>query len=232
MEKPVTSKTAILNCLNCGAAITEDNRACAYCGSPLFTRVCTACFSPVSSRMNHCPKCGEAVMESRCDPRKDLKCPVCTNTLETHDDGNSSFYACNECGGLWMDQDSFQFISDRAEKLALESGYKLPNPTAATAVKPRRAYVPCPECGVIMTPKNFAGCSGIIIDICHKHGIWFDWQELPRIVEFIRKGGMSKSRKLEMNRTLEAARKERNSWLIGSAMKRYLSDPNIKAPKS
>jgi len=181
--------------------------------------------------MNHCPKCGAAVIESQRAPKKDLKCPVCVSALETHDDDNHPFYACAKCGGLWLDHDSFQLICDRAEKLALEKGYKLPEVNVSAAVKQRRAYIPCPECGVIMTPKNFAGCSGIIIDSCRKHGSWFDWQELHQVIEFIRKGGMSSSRKLEMKRALESARNERDSRLIGSAMKRFLSDPNIKAPK-
>ena len=231
MEKPDTPKIADINCLNCGAAVVVNSLACDYCGSPLYTRICTACFCAVSCRMNHCPKCGAAVVETQRAPQKDLKCPICTIALEIHENGNHPFYVCTQCGGMWADHDSFQFICDRAEILALEQGYKLPDLYAADAGKPRRTYIPCPECGVIMTPKNFAGCSGIIIDNCRKHGNWFDWQELHQVVEFIRKGGMSKSRGLEMKRALEHARNDRSNWGMGSAMKRFLSDPNIRPPK-
>jgi Zn-finger nucleic acid-binding protein len=48
-----------------------------------------------------------------------------------------------------------------------------------------------------MNRANFARCSGVIIDLCKQHGIWFDRDELSRIVEFIRSGG------LEMSRTKE-----------------------------
>lgn len=44
---------------------------------------------------------------------------------------------------------------------------------------------------------NFARCSGVIVDICKGHGIWFDREELSHIVEFIRGGGLAVSREKE-----------------------------------
>ena len=44
---------------------------------------------------------------------------------------------------------------------------------------------------------NFAGCSGVILDVCKPHGVWFDADELRRIVEFIRGGGLDVARGLE-----------------------------------
>ena len=229
MEKPDTPKTTAFNCPNCGAAAT-DAPTCAYCDSSLYARVCANCFSAVGITMNHCPKCGSVVAELQNVPQKCLKCPACANALEIHENGHHPIYACAKCGGLWLDHDSFQLICDRVERQALEQGYKLPDLNASTTGKPRRAYIPCPECGIIMTPKNFARCSGIIIDCCSKHGNWFDWQELNQVVEFIQKGGMSKSRIFELQRAKEDARREQSSRSIAYGMKKFLSDPFIKAP--
>jgi len=44
---------------------------------------------------------------------------------------------------------------------------------------------------------NFARCSGVIVDICKGHGSWFDRDELSRIVEFIRAGGLEAARAKE-----------------------------------
>ncbi len=55
-------------------------------------------------------------------------------------------------------------------------------------------YIPCPDCEKLMNPGNFARRSGIIIDTCKAHGVWFDAGELPQIVEFIRSGGLEKAR--------------------------------------
>jgi Zn-finger nucleic acid-binding protein len=48
-----------------------------------------------------------------------------------------------------------------------------------------------------MNRNNFARVSGVIIDICKQHGIWFDAEELPKIIEFVRKGGLSRAREKE-----------------------------------
>jgi len=233
MENQDSHKIAAFNCPNCGAAAAANSPACAYCGSPLYTRICAACFSAVSININHCPQCGASVTESQygAQIKNNLKCPACESALEVQEDYDHPLYACPQCGGLWMDHDSFQLVCDRVERKALDQGYKFPDAKASSTGKNRRAYIRCPECGVIMTPKNFARCSGIIIDCCQKHGNWFDWQELHQVVIFIQKGGMSKSRKLEIDRAREDARRERDSWHLGSALKRFLSDPGIKAPK-
>ena len=118
--------------------------------------------------------------------------------LEIHESYNHPIYACHQCGGMWMDHESFHLLCDRAEKQALDNGYKLPEIKVAPATgKSRRPYIPCPECGVIMNPRHFAKSSGIVIDTCRNHGNWFDFQELCLLVEFIQKGGMSKSRRLD-----------------------------------
>jgi Zn-finger nucleic acid-binding protein len=46
----------------------------------------------------------------------------------------------------------------------------------------------------MMNRINFARCSGVIVDVCKGHGTWFDRDELSRIVEFIRGGGLEASR--------------------------------------
>src|SRR3712207_7332440 len=51
--------------------------------------------------------------------------------------------------------------------------------------------LPCPSCKQLMHRVNFAGQSGVIIDMCKDHGVWFEREELRKIVEFIRAGGMT-----------------------------------------
>jgi Zn-finger nucleic acid-binding protein len=48
-----------------------------------------------------------------------------------------------------------------------------------------------------MNRSNFARSSGVIIDICKKHGVWFDRDELPKIIDFITGGGMQRAREKE-----------------------------------
>ena len=59
------------------------------------------------------------------------------------------------------------------------------------------SYVPCPDCSQLMNRSNFARSSGVIIDTCRQHGVWFDASELPRILEFIDQGGLTRQREKE-----------------------------------
>lgn len=60
---------------------------------------------------------------------------------------------------------------------------------------------------------NFARCSGVIVDICKGHGSWFDRDELTRIVEFIRAGGLDAARAREKTALEEERRQLRQEQL-------------------
>ncbi len=64
-----------------------------------------------------------------------------------------------------------------------------------------------------MNRVNFARCSGVIVDICKGHGTWFDREELSRIVEFIRAGGLSVSREKEKAGIVEERRRLRQEQM-------------------
>jgi Zn-finger nucleic acid-binding protein len=68
-----------------------------------------------------------------------------------------------------------------------------------------RLYRPCPVCGKLMHRLNFGRKSGIIVDSCRPHGLWFDANELDAVVRWIRTGGESEARRLrrEMEADLE-----------------------------
>jgi len=57
-----------------------------------------------------------------------------------------------------------------------------------------------------MTPTQFSRRSGVIIDVCRSHGVWFDREELRHIVEFIRAGGLDRARAIEKEELARARR--------------------------
>jgi Zn-finger nucleic acid-binding protein len=78
-------------------------------------------------------------------------------------------------------------------------------------------YVPCPDCGKLMNRVNFGKRSGIVLDACAHHGTWFDADELRRVVEFVRDGGLDRARahermQLEEERRLLAVKQQIASW--------------------
>ena len=71
---------------------------------------------------------------------------------------------------------------------------------------------------------NFARCSGVIVDICKGHGSWFDRDELTRIVEFIRAGGLDAARAKEKAAIEEERRQLRQEQLSADRRSSSLLD--------
>lgn len=71
---------------------------------------------------------------------------------------------------------------------------------------------------------NFARCSGVIVDICKGHGSWFDRDELTRIVEFIRAGGLDAARAKEKAAIEEERRQLRQEQLSADRSRSSLLD--------
>jgi len=81
------------------------------------------------------------------------------------------------------------------ERAAL--GNALPTTAASVRANPLRdpvRYRACPACQQLMNRKNFGGASSIIVDVCSLHGTFFDAGELPRVLAFVRRGGLAKAR--------------------------------------
>lgn len=102
---------------------------------------------------------------------------------------------CPHCAGLFLGNESFQLLEDRARERQLDwtperQGAKT---SQSTGDVPERIYRPCPDCDTLMHRRNYGKRSGVIVDVCSKHGIWFDLGELERILRWIRDGGLARS---------------------------------------
>ncbi|HJX91676.1 MAG TPA: zf-TFIIB domain-containing protein [Pyrinomonadaceae bacterium] len=110
--------------------------------------------------------------------------------------GSSKVLECAHCLGLWLTTAAFEKIcADKEQQSVVLGKASLAGGDLTTSTKVN--YIPCPECSQLMNRANFARCSGVIIDLCKQHGIWFDRDELSHIVEFIRSGGMEAMRAKE-----------------------------------
>ncbi len=155
----------------------------------------------------HCPRCGAAAARQADIESAGKKCPRCKAEMRVVAIGDSKVLECSSCLGLWLNTQSFEKIcTDREQDAAVLGAASLAN-VDRTVPQTKVNYVPCPECSQLMNRANFARCSGVIIDLCMQHGIWFDRDELSRIVEFIRSGGLEMSRAKE-KRGLEEERRK------------------------
>jgi Zn-finger nucleic acid-binding protein len=116
--------------------------------------------------------------------------------------GSVTLDECTACGGVFVDPPSFERICAEREQQAVVLRTTFP-PPAVRAPRTDR-YWPCPLCGRLMNRQNFARLSGVIVDVCKGHGVWFNHGELQAIVEFIRSGGLERAREREKEEVREA----------------------------
>lgn len=193
----MTTMTEALNCPNCGAAVESDRSQCEFCRSRLKTIACPACLGLMFLGSKFCGHCGRNARKVEVlTGDKAGDCPRCKRKLESIRVEATAIRECLSCGGLWTGAETFESIcADKEQQSAVLNFIS----TQTFESRPAAAvsYVPCPDCKQLMNRSNFARSSGVIIDLCKQHGVWFDADELPKIIEFIDKGGLAKARQKE-----------------------------------
>jgi Zn-finger nucleic acid-binding protein len=167
-----------------------------------------------------CQHCGTKIERPVENGATTRPCPRCREPLAAIVLGATKALECPRCSGLWIDTATFNEICAEREKQAAVIGEDSesfePNLPYLSADSIR--YVPCPVCAKLMNRVNFARASGVILDICKTDGVWFDREELRRIVEFIRTGGLETSR--ERDREEWEAAKRKRTLAVPSDMMR------------
>jgi Zn-finger nucleic acid-binding protein len=131
--------------------------------------------------------------------------------------GKTRLRECPRCEGIWADAASLeQICADREDQAAVLGAAALVPPDPSVEVEAKIRYLPCPVCAKLMNRVNFARCSHVVVDVCRQHGTWFDKDELRRIVEFIRSGGLEQARAQEIAE-LEEKRRELKAAQSASA---------------
>jgi Zn-finger nucleic acid-binding protein len=190
-----------LHCPSCGAAAPPDVRQCPYCAAALARIACASCFGTLFVGQRFCPHCGVESAQRRQMDSSPLACPRCrpdrgTQMTPIELDG-VHLDECLDCGGAWIEHGTFERICTDAQ--AQTTAMRLLAPTRSR-FENVIAYLKCPLCDHQMARRNYATRSGIIVDVCPEHGLWFDHDELRRIVEFIRAGGLEDAREADRQR--------------------------------
>jgi Zn-finger nucleic acid-binding protein len=196
----------VLRCSGCGASVPPDATQCPYCQAQLATVACPACFALVPLSASHCPGCGAALAPRQPSVADGKPCPACAKLLASNKVGELETMACQACGGLWLDRAVFEQLGTSRERQGAVLGV-LPAPAKpmVTVLEPVQ-YRPCPACGQRMNRVNYAKRSGVVLDVCKEHGLWFDKDELRRVLSFIAGGGLDRARELEIEELKEAKR--------------------------
>jgi Zn-finger nucleic acid-binding protein len=140
-----------------------------------------------------------------------LICPSCGpgHFLRSRSWADVSLMECNRCAGVWLESGSFKHLTDEAAAGGLNTeGHNWPKTARPAEVENSTThktvrYRPCAVCGQLMVRQQYGRQSGVIIDLCRFHGIWFDADELPRILDWIRSGGLARANSYEAQKEAE-----------------------------
>ncbi|MDR3685201.1 MAG: zf-TFIIB domain-containing protein, partial [Geothrix sp.] len=190
----------------CGASVPPEATQCPYCQAQLATVACPVCFALAPLSASHCPGCGAALAPRPAAEPEGGPCPACRKPLAATRVGDLEVRECRACGGLWLDRAAFEQLGASRERQGAVLG-ALPAPGAPPVASLEAVqYRPCPACRQRMNRVNYARRSGVVLDVCKEHGIWFDRDELRRVLAFISEGGLDRSRELELEELKEAQR--------------------------
>ncbi|HET7540667.1 MAG TPA: zf-TFIIB domain-containing protein [Polyangiaceae bacterium] len=197
-------------CAVCGAPAHGGDFSCRYCGAGIATVRCSRCFQMNMARAQHCSGCGAElglIVESALHDRL---CSDCQSPLELIVEPAGSLLNCRKCGGQFVEHALLRSLLENYE----QTGQAFPDgpyqrPTKAQVERVR--YRPCAVCQQPMNRKNFGGASGVIVDVCARHGTWFDPGELPQVLAFVKSGGLVRERAREQARQREARAHERDA---------------------
>ena len=211
-----------ITCVSCGAPVDPGARHCAYCGAPVATVRCAACFSMSAPTAAFCAGCGRSLGLEPLALPDSLACPRCSGRLSAFGGDPGRLYDCSSCGGQFVEHALLRDLLERREIC----GAAVPRRPLRSASQGEPVhYVPCPSCRVLMNRHNFGDTSGVIVDLCSKHGVWFDTGELPRVLEFVEEGGLSRARQRE----LAAPRREAPTSTIDETHRGPLLDDTLRS---
>jgi Zn-finger nucleic acid-binding protein len=199
--------------------VSPSASRCEHCDTELLLKACPRCLSRVFAGYQHCPECG-AELERAADGevRSDLPCPRCSQPLRARMVGDIVIDECGGCRGLFLDQIAIRrVITDRAQARAEALLGALPKAETHVNVRPgEKMYLKCPSCQALMNRRQFATGAGIVVDVCRKHGTFFDVGELPAIIDFVMQGGLEKAAKKDLEQERERLARERERLAAAS----------------
>jgi len=187
-------------CGTCGATVEPGTEKCRYCGAAFAGVVgpllCPECFARNAAGARFCTSCGvELHAQPAVGDGPRLACPACSTDLTPRSIAGLGVEECAACRGLWVPAANFdRLVAQVRDHREIDPSAGLAPPTTTRpASAPTIVYRKCPVCRQVMTRKNFARISGVIVDWCGAHGTWLDANELGQIAAFVAAGGMQRA---------------------------------------
>jgi Zn-finger nucleic acid-binding protein/DNA-directed RNA polymerase subunit RPC12/RpoP len=198
VRQPKGHSAAVVRCSSCGAPRDKGAAACTHCGADFTIHeqdlhtVCPNCLARVSDRARFCHHCATAISaEFAAGDETPYHCPVCGSDRPLVSRRLTSeqvtVLECEVCAGLWLGLDAFRAMLSQQE---VQPGNAPRGILAPISQQSGPRYRACVICSQLMVRRNLGRSgSGVIVDLCGQHGIWFDADELAQLMTWVRSGG-------------------------------------------
>src|SRR5688572_2229034 len=114
--------------------------------------------------------------------RRRTRCPRCDVPLAPVKHGESFLTGCAKCRGIWVDRAAFEKI---AKAKAAPRRFGAAREARGGRVS-AQSNARCPVCYYSMEAKSFENCAGLVVDLCRRHGAWFDADELATLLRAVK----------------------------------------------
>ncbi len=233
-------EAAVVRCAACGGPREGGALRCAYCGADFTSAerdrdtLCPGCAGRIGRASRFCPYCGVRIApEPLPVAPTELPCPVCREgrSLRCRDLGRPDglvLLECPRCGGVWLSEPVLRVLEREAR--ARESADTVPDarraePRPSAMSQPGPFYRRCPHCANTMNRVNYGRASGIVVDVCKEHGVWFDEEELGAALDWVRAGGLRRAEERRRLQLEEAERRARVERRMAEREQSFLSRP-------
>jgi Zn-finger nucleic acid-binding protein len=200
------SRPGRTRCPGCSTEVDDTIRRCPSCGTPVATVRCARCFAMNPPEAALCLGCGHQLgLEPLGEPDA-LRCPDCKTAFQLFRGGPGTLHDCGSCGAQFVEH---ALLADLLEQRELYGRSAPRPPPRHNPLESPMRYVACPVCRDMMTRRNFGRSSGVIVDVCVSHGVFFDRGELPRVLDFVEAGGLAPARQREGEAATQSRGRER-----------------------
>jgi Zn-finger nucleic acid-binding protein len=218
-----------LHCGECGGPNAAGVRRCEFCRAAIATLRCGDCYQLNVPQNDFCSGCGHVLGLQPIELPSELDCPECGTRFRSLDGDPGALHDCENCGGQFVEHRLLNALIERRRRYRIDAARRAVPPTGPVR------YFPCPACAQIMNRRNFGKASGVIVDVCARHGVWFECGELPKVLAFVEGGGIATARRRELG--LPRPRTEEEERRIANAIAQALrsnedreAKANSKAP--
>jgi Zn-finger nucleic acid-binding protein len=219
----------VYHCAECGGSNAEAARHCTFCRSPLASLRCGHCFHMNAPEHEYCSGCGELLGLEPIALPSELSCPGCELELVAFDGDPGNLFDCSRCGGQFVEHTLLSNLIERRRRYSDGRSVR-----SYTSIERKVRYLPCPACADLMNRRNFGGTSGIIVDYCGHHGVWFHPGALPRLLGLVARGGLADGRRIRLGlkRPESEAERQRTAMLVARSLNKEEAARKVSAPSA